>query len=54
MNEDTGTCGICGVEPVSYENTKMGLTEVNLCEECYEEFLRTSAMCGKCKKEIAG
>lgn len=39
MDEDTGTCGICGVDPIEFENINIGLTVINLCNECYEEYV---------------
>ena len=27
-------CGICGIDPVKYEAVPMGLTAMDLCEEC--------------------
>ena len=43
---DTGTCGVCGVDPVTYERVLIGLAEVNLCEECYEERLAYGEQAG--------
>ena len=39
MSEDTGICGICGLDPVDYEEVGIGLTVVNMCAECYEEYI---------------
>ena len=41
--EDSGTCGICGLDPVGYENVEIGLTIVNMCEECYRQFQELEA-----------
>lgn len=38
-NEDSGTCGICGIDPVEHENVEIGLTIMNLCEECYQSLM---------------
>ncbi len=35
-DEDTGMCGICGIDPVEYIVIPIGLTIVSLCKECYE------------------
>ena len=37
-NEETGCCGICGVDPIEHECVKVGITHVDMCGECYEEF----------------
>ena len=36
IDEDSGTCGICGLDPVEHEGVEIGLTLVNMCEECYQ------------------
>lgn len=35
---DSGTCGICGIDPVQYEGVEIGITIINMCEECYQLF----------------
>ena len=40
---DSGTCGICGVDPVEHERVKIGLTIANMCEECYQQFQQRKA-----------
>ena len=37
-DDDTGSCGICGVDPVEHEAVKIGLALVNICRECYENY----------------
>ena len=39
MNDDTGTCGMCGIDPVEFESVEIGLTIMNLCNDCYEEYI---------------
>ena len=38
MDEDGATCGICGVDPVEHERVEIGLTVVNMCDECFNEY----------------
>lgn len=43
MDDDGATCGICGVDPVEHEAVEIGLTLVNMCEECYQYFKELEA-----------
>ena len=38
-DDDFSTCGMCGVDPIEHENTSIGVTIMNLCEECYQTFI---------------
>ena len=40
MSEDSGTCGLCGVDPVEYESIEIGLTIINVCTDCYQVVAR--------------
>jgi ribosome-binding protein aMBF1 (putative translation factor) len=37
--EETAECGMCGADPVAHERVPIGVTEVDMCEECYEAFV---------------
>ena len=41
MDEDWASCGMCGVDPIEHENVIIGLTVMNLCEECYQVYIST-------------
>ena len=34
--DDTGTCGACGMDAATHEAVPIGLTVMNLCDDCYE------------------
>ena len=40
MDEDYSLCGMCGADPVEHEYVSIGVTMMNLCEECYQIYLR--------------
>lgn len=35
---DLSLCGICGIDPVEHENVALGVTEVNMCGDCFCQF----------------
>ncbi len=38
-----GDCGMCGVDPATHGCVSIGITEMDLCDECYAEFQRRTA-----------
>ena len=42
FEEDTGCCGMCGVDPIEHERVEIGVTVIDLCSECYDAFMAHS------------
>jgi len=51
-DDDSGTCGICGVDPVQHERVEIGLTIVNMCEECYQQFKEYETAAERLKEKV--